>query len=81
VHWAFISAETTRKDARRLSGEQRHLECAWPEVASEDSVVWNTYRYDVAGIEFLTPFFMACCCSVLTLSLFGFIAALRSSLS
>jgi len=78
VHWAFVSAETTNKDAMRIAGERRHVECAWPENEGGGSFVWRTYRYDVAGVEFLTPVFMAFCFGFVALTLYGIARTKRS---
>ena len=79
AHWAFISAETTNKNTHSTT-EFRHVECAWPESGSGPSFVWRTYRYDVAGIEFLTPTVMAFCIGFVVLTLYGVARATHSVL-
>jgi hypothetical protein len=54
----FISAETTDKREDRIA-ERDHVECAWGGGGDGSPNLWATYRYDVAGVEFLTPVVMA----------------------
>lgn len=80
VHWAFVSAETTNKNARRMSGERRHVECAWRENEGGRSFESVTYRYDVAGIEFLTVEVMTSGFGIVALMFYGAALATRSVL-
>ena len=76
--WEFISAETTKKRPSGM-GEFRHLECAWRADEPEGPFLWETYRYDIAGVEFLTPFVMACAFLVPALFIWATWSVLRRS--
>lgn len=74
ARWGFVSAETTPLE----DGKYHHLECSWPlEDTGPSAFLLRRYRYEHAGVEFLTAPLISATLMIITFVCSSMIAAVR----